>query len=228
MADLVRLQEALGVTFADPRLLELALVHRSALNEQKELREHNERLEFLGDAVLELVVTEYLFRTTNKPEGELTNWRSALVRTEHLAEVAAELQLGDALLLSRGEELSGGRLKPYLLANAVEAVIGAVYLDAGLDAARSFVHDTILTRLERLLAEGKHVDPKSRFQELAQEHEGLTPEYRLVTESGPDHAKQFTMELLVGDEVVATGTGASKQAAEQAAAKAGLEARGWA
>ncbi len=221
------LEESLGHAFTDPTLLERALVHRSALNERKDLHEHNERLEFLGDAVLELVATEHLYRTTDRAEGELTNWRSALVRTEHLAEVAQVLGIGAALLLSRGEELSGGREKSSTLANALEAVIGAIYLDAGLDAARTFIERTILERLADLLAANRHVDPKSRFQELAQEHLGATPEYRLASEKGPDHAKEFTMDLIVLDEILASGTGASKQAAEQDAARRALEARGW-
>lgn len=225
--DLDALQETLGHRFADPSLLALALVHRSYLNENRGVVEQNERLEFLGDAVLELVVTEHLYRTTTKPEGELTNWRSALVRREHLADVAAALHLGESLQLSKGEELSGGRTKAHILANAYEAVVGAVFLDAGLEVTRAFIHRTVLARLEDLIAAGKHIDAKSRFQEEAQQEFGVTPEYRLHEDQGPDHAKIFTMGLYIADDLVATGTGASKQAAEQDAAREGLRVKGW-
>ena len=227
MADLDKLQTKLGVRFKDVSILELSLVHRSYVNESNDVSEHNERLEFLGDAVLEIVVTEYLYRTTNKPEGELTNWRSALVRSENLAEAATDLELGNYLKLSRGEDLSGGRQKIHILANAYEAVIGAIYLDSGLEISKDFIDRTILSRLENILAAGKHIDAKSRFQELSQEHLGITPEYKLEWDKGPDHAKEFGMGVYINEELIATGSGQSKQAAEQDAAREGLLAKGW-
>jgi ribonuclease-3 len=227
MSNLEELQDVLQVKFNDVKRLELALIHRSYVNENADVSEHNERLEFLGDAVLEIVVTEHLYRTTNKPEGELTNWRSALVCSENLAMTANGLGLGTYLKLSRGEELSGGREKTHILANAYEAVIGAIYLDSGLEVSRQFIERTILSRLEEILAAGKHIDSKSRFQELSQEHLGITPEYRLEWDKGPDHAKEFGMGVYINDELIATGKGQSKQSAEQDAAKEGLLAKGW-
>lgn len=203
-----------------------ALTHRSAVRETQAYGQ-NERLEFLGDAVLELVATEYLFTISGKSEGELTNWRSALVQGDHLAEVARELNLGKYLFMSRGEEASGGREKPSTLANAVEALIGALYLDKGLEVARKFCEEFILEDLEELLAQGKHRDEKSVFQENAQDKLGITPHYQVMVEEGPDHDKKFTSAVFLGDEKVAEGSGNSKQKAEQAAAKEGLKVKSW-
>ncbi len=222
----VLLEKAIGVQFRKKDLLLQALTHRSAVRESR-THGHNERLEFLGDAVLELATTEYLYAVSDKPEGELTNYRSALVQRDHLAAVARDLKLGEYLLLSRGEEASGGRDRPSNLANALEAVIGALYLDRGFEAAQQFCMKFILGRLNQLLAQGKDRDEKSLFQEYAQEKEGITPHYDTVSAAGPDHDRVFTCAVFIGEEKVAEGKGASKQKAEQAAAKAGLAAKGW-
>lgn len=220
------LEKAIGVQFRKKDLLLQALTHRSAVRESR-AHGHNERLEFLGDAVLELAATEYLYAVSEKAEGELTNYRSALVQREHLAQVARELKLGDYLILSRGEEASGGRERMSNLANAIEAVIGAVYLDRGFEAAREFCMKFILTRLQQLLAAGKDRDFKSVFQEKAQEKEGITPHYDTVSAEGPDHDRVFTCAVFIGEQKIAEGKGNSKQRAEQAAAKAALEEKKW-
>lgn len=220
------LEQLAGVRFANKDLLHQALTHRSATHERAK-NGHNERLEFLGDAVLQLITTEYLYQVTNKPEGELTSWRSALVQGDHLYEVAKELKLGDYLYLSRGEEASGGRTKTSTLANALEAFIGALYLDQGLEIAHTFIHTFILVKLKHLIAKGKHKDEKSKFQEIAQEKTGITPRYETVDEAGPDHKKMFTCAVFLGDDQVAMGEGATKQKAEQDAAKKALKVKGW-
>lgn len=225
-AAIINLEKTIGFHFRDKDLLMQALTHRSAVRESKRTG-HNERLEFLGDAVLELAATEYLYHLSEKPEGELTNWRSALVQREHLAAVGRDIQLGNYLLLSRGEEASGGRDRPSTLANAIEALIGAIYLDKGFDDAKHFCYQFILRRLEGLLAQGKDRDEKSLFQEKAQEKYGITPHYETLDAVGPDHEKYFTCAVFIGKEKVAEGTGNSKQKAEQSAAKAGLKAKGW-
>jgi ribonuclease-3 len=223
---LAGLERLTGVRFKNKELLHQAMTHRSALHERSQ-HGHNERLEFLGDAVLQLISTEYLYALTDKPEGELTNWRSALVQGNHLCEVAKELKFGDYLYLSRGEEASGGRNKNSTLANALEAFIGALYLDQGMDAARSFIHLFILTHLRQLIAHGRHRDEKSVFQETAQEKTGMTPTYRMLSETGPDHLKVFTCAVFIGEEKIAEGQGNTKQKAEQEAAKEGLKVKGW-
>ncbi len=220
------LEKAIGVQFRKKDLLMQALTHRSAVRETRS-HGHNERLEFLGDAVLELAATEYLYEVSKKPEGELTNYRSALVQREHLAAVARDLKLGEFLLLSRGEEASGGRDRPSNLANALEALIGAIYLDRGFDDARTFCMKFILQRLQQLLAAGKDRDFKSVFQEKCQEKEGITPHYDTVSAEGPDHNRIFTCAVFIGEHKIAEGKGNSKQRAEQEAAKAGLEAKKW-
>jgi ribonuclease III len=223
VADLGPVQKALGVKFKDESLLQTALVHRSYLNENRDFElPHNERLEFLGDAVLELVVTDHLYRTFDKPEGELTSLRSALVRGERLSKVAKALGLGKALLMSRGEEKSGGREREALQANVCEAVIGAIYLDQGYDAAKKFIHAKIITALEGIIAEESHVDPKSQLQETSQDKFGQTPRYKVLEAEGPDHAKRFTVAVRVGDNEVGRGHGTSKQTAERAAAQDAL------
>jgi ribonuclease-3 len=223
---LAGLERIAGVRFKDKDLLYQALTHRSAIQERSR-HGHNERLEFLGDAVLQLITTEYLFELTDKPEGELTNWRSALVQGNHLSEVARELKIGEYLFLSRGEEASGGRDKDSTLANAIEAFIGALYLDQGMDAAKGFIHSFIITHLKQLIARGKHKDEKSRFQEMAQEKTGITPTYQTLSETGPDHLKVFTCAVCIGEEKVAEGRGNTKQKAEQEAAKEALRVKGW-
>jgi len=222
---LAALEKKTGIRFKNKDLLYQALTHRSSVERAK--NGHNERLEFLGDAVLQLLTTEYLFALTKKPEGELTSWRSALVQGEHLAEVARSLKLGEYLFLSKGEEASGGREKASTLANALEAFIGALYLDQGMDAVRPFVQTFIFTRLSQLLAKGKHKDEKSRFQEVAQEKTGITPTYQTLTEEGPDHAKVFTCAVFIGSEQIAIGEGNTKQKAEQDAAKKALHIKQW-
>lgn len=218
------LQQQIGITFKDPSLLERAFIHRSYLNEHPKLGlEHNERLEFLGDAVLELVVTDYLYRNYPNPEGDLTNWRSALVKTESLSEVAVKLDLDQYLRLSRGEAKGNARSRALIHANAVEATIGAIYLDQGYDVARTFIEEQIVSRLEGILESGSWVDPKSKFQELAQEKEGHTPHYKVLDEHGPDHDKLFTVGVYVGDRLCGKGQGSSKQAAQQAAAATALK-----
>jgi ribonuclease-3 len=220
-------QSQIGVQFKDQSLLERAFIHRSYLNEHPKLGlEHNERLEFLGDAVLELVVTDFLYRTYPNPEGDLTNWRSALVKTESLAAVAEKLGIMPLFKLSRGEAKGNARSHALISANAVEAIIGAVYLDQGYDTARVFITAYIISRLDEILSTGAWLDPKSRFQELAQEQFGLTPAYRVLNEDGPDHDKVFTIGVYVGDKLFGQGHGSSKQSAQQEAAGAALAALG--
>lgn len=229
MADLAALEARIGTTFNKKELLEEALTHRSYLNEHREYAgAHNERLEFLGDAVLELASTRYLFDTfPAKPEGELTAYRAALVNTVSLAESAQALNVGAHLRLSKGEAKDTGRARQIILADAFEAIIGAIYLDQGYEAAGAFIARTILAKLEALLAKGAHQDAKSRYQEKAQEKRGVTPSYQVLAEEGPDHAKRFTVGVFLGAKEAARGEGASKQEAEQAAAQAALEANKW-
>lgn len=222
----VLLEKAIGITFRDKELLLQSLTHRSAVRESAQ-RGHNERLEFLGDAVLELATTEYLFHLSGRAEGELTNWRSALVQGDHLAQVASDIKLGAYLFMSRGEEASEGRSKPSTLANALEALIGAIYLDRGFDVARKFCERFILQDLQKLLAQGKHRDEKSVFQEMVQDKSGVTPHYEVLEEVGPDHEKLFTCAVYIQKDKIAEGKGNSKQKAEQAAARAALKVKGW-
>lgn len=220
---LTTLQEDLGVTFNDQALLQQVFVHRSYLNEHKGFSlDHNERLEFLGDAVLELAVTDHLYRTYPNAEGELTAWRSSLVKGEQLAEVARSLKFPDYLLLSYGEAKSGGREKGYLLANAFEAFIGALYLDRGYEACADFIDKHVLSLLPDIISRKLYIDPKSQLQEFAQEKFSQTPTYQVISEEGPDHAKVFTVGVVVGEKVIAQGSGGSKQAAQIAAAEAAL------
>lgn len=222
-ADLRALEERLGVTFRNRALLETAVTHRSYLNENPGLKlEQNERLEFLGDAVLELAVTEHLYKTYNLPEGDLTNLRAALVRGEMLARVAVSWNLDAYLRLSRGERRDTGKARHFILANAVEAVIGALYLDQGMRAARKLIDRGIINLLPEVLEKGLHVDAKSHFQELIQERFRVTPTYEVRSETGPDHAKTFRVAVLVGKDLWGEGEGLSKQEAEQAAARSAL------
>lgn len=219
MADLDSFQQKVGLRFNDQQLLQQVFVHRSYMNEHRSFPlGHNERLEFLGDAVLELCVTEFLYLNYPNPEGELTNWRSALVKGEMLALVASELGMADYLLLSFGESRSGGRARNQILANAFEALLGALYLDQGYVVCQKFVGETITFRLEDILQKGAFIDPKSRLQEYTQEHFSQTPNYTVVSESGPDHAKQFIVRVLIGQRELGNGEGASKQSAQVAAA----------
>jgi len=222
------LEKKIKVKFEKIDLLRMAVTHRSYLNEHRSYKlEHNERLEFLGDAVLELVVTDHLFRNFPNPEGELTNWRAALVNKDMLSRVSRRIGVESFLMMSRGEAKDTGRAREYLLANAIEAIIGAVYLDRGYDAAKKFIEENILIELKEVIKNKLYLDPKSNFQEEAQARVGITPNYRVQSESGPDHDKKFVVGVYLGDQEVATGQGASKQEAQRNAAKEGLEAKGW-
>ncbi len=215
--------EKLGLNFTDIGLLITALTHRSYVNEhRKSVSEHNERLEFLGDAVLELVVTEYLYAEYDEPEGVLTNWRSALVRTESIGAAATRLELEPLLRLSRGEKRGTLRARNQILANAFEAVIGAIYLDQGYEAARLFIENNLLTTFKDILKNGTWLDPKSHLQEVVQSREGFTPQYKVLSEEGPDHDKVFTIGVYVGGNMIGQGVGPSKQMAQVAAAEAAL------
>ncbi|MBI4120191.1 MAG: ribonuclease III [Parcubacteria group bacterium] len=223
MDELKKLEDKLGVVFKDKNLLKQSLIHRSWLNENPGGGpDHNERLEFLGDAVLELVVTEYLYKNYSNPEGDLTNWRAALVNYQNLGDIAAGLGLNDFLLLSRGESKDIGRARLVILANAMEAVIGAVYLDQGYGKSFEFVRDNILNRLDYILANKLYKDPKSLYQEESQEKFGVTPVYRVLREEGPDHDKVFTVGVYLGDKLTGQGEGPSKQEGEQKAAEDAL------
>lgn len=222
--DLSALEQKIKIQFKDRKLLESALTHRSYLNENRRWPlPHNERLEFLGDAVLELVTTEYLYRNFPNPEGELTNLRSALVNYKMLSEIAASLDLDRYILLSKGEAKDTGRARQVILANAIEALIGAIYLDSGFEVTRTFIHEFIITHLDKIVAAGQILDPKSKFQELAQEKLGITPHYKVLAEWGPDHNKNFEVGVFIADRQIAKGIGASKQEAEIAAAENGLK-----
>jgi ribonuclease-3 len=223
------LEKKIKIIFKDKELIDRAFVHKSYLNEYKNKDiESNERLEFLGDAVLELVVTEFLFKTyPHKDEGILTNWRSALVKGQNLAKISKKLDLGQYLYLSKGEERSDGRKKNYILGNTVEAVIGAIYLDQGYIKAHKFIDNFILKNLEEILEKGLHIDAKSNFQELSQEYTGVTPDYELVSEKGPDHNKKFIMAVLLNGKKLGKGKGPSKQKAAENAARDALIKADW-
>ncbi len=224
MSNVADFEASLGLRFKNRELLQQVFVHRSYLNEHRGFPlGDNERLEFLGDAVLELVVTEHLYNNYPNPEGELTTWRSALVKGETLAVIATELNFPEFLLLSYGEEKSGGKTKGYILANTFEAFIGALYLDQGYEAADAFIHTSVLSRLENILANKLFMDPKSKLQEHTQEKFGMTPNYVVQGEDGPDHAKLFTVSVHIGDRELARGTGSSKQAAQVSAAEKALQ-----
>ena len=224
-----KFEEKSGVVFKDKNLLKQAFTHRSYINENRATRlEHNERLEFLGDAVLELVITDYLYgRLKGSNEGELTSLRSALVNADTCSLVAQTLGANDFLLLSKGELKDTGRARQYILANTLEAIIGAIYIDQGLDVAKNFILTHVAPLVEDILKNGDWIDAKSLFQEKAQEHTGLTPIYKTIRESGPDHDKHFTVSVSVGTESYGEGEGQSKQDAEQEAARQALDARGW-
>ncbi len=223
-----KLEEKIKINFENLDLLRTAVTHRSYLNENRSYRlDHNERLEFLGDAVLELVVTDYLYQNYPNPEGELTNWRAALVNKEMLSKVSRELNVENFLLMSRGEARDTGRARDYLIANAIEAIIGAIYLDQGYEKARDFITENILSRLDEVIKSKAYLDPKSNFQEEAQARAGVTPNYRVLSESGPDHDKKFVVGVYLEDEEVAQGEGSSKQEAQRNAAKEGLKVKGW-
>lgn len=227
--DFAPFEQKLGITFTNKHLLEQAFTHRSYLNENRGTgREHNERLEFLGDAVLELVVSDFLYgKYPDKPEGDLTAYRAALVNTQSISEAASALGMNEYLLLSRGEAKDTGRARMIILANAFEALIGAIYIDQGYDAARDFIAAALFHKTDEVVEKRLWQDAKSRFQELSQERHGVTPVYQVLDQSGPDHNKSFVSGVYIGQELVAKGEGRSKQEAEQDAAQKGLAAKGW-
>jgi ribonuclease-3 len=216
-------KDVLGVEFTDIDVLITAFTHRSYLNEHKKtVSEHNERLEFLGDAVLELVTTEFLYGNYSEPEGILTSWRSSLVRTESISAAAARMGYEPLLRLSRGEKRGSERARQQILANSYEAVLGALYLDQGYDACKQYITSTVLSTFDEILKSGSWMDPKSHLQELAQSADNATPVYKVLTEDGPDHDKTFTVGVFVDGKLKGQGTGPSKQAGQQKAAEAAL------
>lgn len=218
-------KQKLGIEYDNIQLLITALTHRSYVNEHKKsVSEHNERLEFLGDAVLELVVTDYLFRNYTEPEGVLTSWRAALVNTESNADSGQDLDYEPLLRMSKGEKHGSDRARRQILANAYEAVIGSIYLEKGYDAAAKFIADNTLYKLEVILKEGSWRDPKSHLQEVSQQRDGATPVYKVISEEGPDHDKVFTLGAYVNNKLMGKGIGPSKQNAQQQAARAALKA----
>ncbi|HEY4496227.1 MAG TPA: ribonuclease III [Candidatus Paceibacterota bacterium] len=222
-------EKSIDVNFSDKALLKQAFTHRSYLNENRKTNlEHNERLEFLGDAVLELIVTDHLYeKYPTYNEGEMTSLRSALVNANTMAEAANKIKMNNFMLLSRGEAKDTGRARQYILANAIEALIGAIFIDQGYRVAEKFVGENLFPLLPKIIKEGFWMDAKSRFQEKAQEIVGVTPSYETLKEIGPDHDKHFTLGVFLGKEKIAEGEGKSKQDAEQAAARAGLQIKKW-
>jgi ribonuclease-3 len=217
-------ENILKINIQDISLLQKAFTHRSYLNEHKKtIAEHNERLEFLGDAVLELVVTEYLFLNYNEAEGILTNWRSSLVRTESIGSIAKKLGFENYLRLSKGEKRGSQRARDQILANCFEAVIGAIYLDQGYSVVQKFIQDNLIVTLNNILSTGSWVDPKSKLQEVVQSQELATPFYKVVSETGPDHEKTFTVAVFADNKIIGQGIGPSKQLAQQQAAIDALE-----
>ena len=216
-------KDKLGFEFNDIDLLITALTHRSYVNEHKKTHEHNERLEFLGDAVLELVSSDFLYRNYDEPEGIMTALRAALVRTESIGEAGIKLGYEPLVRLSRGEKNGSERAHEVIMADCFEAVIGAIYLDQGYDAAKDFIKKHILIKIDAILEEGTWRDPKSYVQELAQKIDGITPVYKTLKEDGPDHDKVFTVGLYVGNVLKGTGTGHSKQEAQTEAAREGVK-----
>ena len=219
----------IGVTFNDLSLLREAFTHRSYLNEHRGTNmRHNERLEFLGDAVLELVITEYLYaKYPEEPEGRLTAYRSSLVNTNSISDAATTWGMNDYLLLSKGEAKDTGRARQYILANTFEAVIGSIFLDQGYDASKVFIGKSLFASLDEIVGQRLWQDAKSKFQEEAQERLGITPNYEVIKETGPDHDKNFEVGVYTGSDLIASGVGRSKQDAEQAAAEAALVKKGW-
>ncbi|MBI5786945.1 MAG: ribonuclease III [Candidatus Niyogibacteria bacterium] len=222
-------EKSIGYEFKNKDLLVEAFTHRSYLNENPSWKgSHNERLEYLGDAVIELIVSEFLYvKFPGKPEGELTSVRAALVNANMLSSVASDLDMNNFLVLSRGEAKDTGRARSFILANAFEAFAGALYLDGGYEAAKSFIEKHLLTKTEDVLKNKLFRDPKSLFQEKAQELVGVTPSYKVLEEWGPDHDKHFVVGVYLDEELVASGEGPSKQEAEQGAAEAGLHEKSW-
>ena len=228
--DLSKLEDELGIKFKNQDYLRQALVHRSYLNEHTTFDlGHNERLEFLGDAVLELVVTEYLYENyPDSPEGDLTNWRASLVNSQMLAILATEVGIEDYLYLSKGESKDkASKARQYILANASEALIGAIHLDQGYKVADKFINKNLIIKLDNILENELYLDPKSRFQETSQDKFGVTPTYKVLEESGPDHAKTFKVGVYIGDEMITSGRGTSKQEAQVKAAEKAIKKKAW-
>jgi len=222
------LEVKIGFEFKNKNLLLQALTHRSYLNENTKWHlDHNERLEFLGDAVLELVVTENLYNNYPNPEGEMTNWRAALVNAVMLSKISNEFDLNDFVLLSRGEARDTGRARQYILANAIEALIGAIYLDQGYEPSKKFIERFVLKELPTIIEKRLYRDAKSLFQEEAQDRVGITPTYEVVEEWGPDHARNFKIGVFLEKEMAGIGQGPSKQEAQQEAARDALHKKGW-
>lgn len=217
-------EKKIGIDFKNKDLLTQVFVHRSFLNENIGFNlDHNERLEFLGDAVLELIVTENLYKNLPNPEGELTNLRSALVKGKTLSDIAQSLNINDYLFLSKGEAKSEGKARQIILANTLEALVGAIYLDQGYEVAKKFIKEYLINRLSDIINQKLYLDPKSHLQELAQAHLNVTPVYKVLTEYGPDHDKSFTVGCFLNDKLIGEGSGSSKQAAESAAACSSIE-----
>lgn len=217
--DISELEKILSYNFKNNNILVSVITHRSYLNEHRDEKiEHNERLEFLGDAVLELITTEYLYNKYSEPEGILTSWRSALVRGTSLTDIAKKIGLNDFIRMSKGEQMSSGKSRDVILANAVEALIGGLYLDGGIEVARNFVNKYVIEKLEIIIEAGSHRDAKSDLQEICQDRMSLTPLYKLESETGPDHDKKFVSSVWLGDKKIATGQGRSKQESQQDAA----------
>jgi len=228
LKDFSKLEGVIGLKFKNKKLLQQAFVHRSCLNENPGLKmDHNERLEFLGDAVLELATTRHLFNNYPNPEGELTIWRAALVNSKMLSETADQLGFNAYLMLSKGESQDNGRARQFILANTFEALVGAIYLDQGFEAAEKFIKEHLICELERVLKEKLYLDPKSHFQEEAQDRMGITPSYEVLKEEGPDHNKSFIVGVYLNSDLIAKGKGPSKQAAQVDAAGKGLKKKGW-
>ena len=226
--DISKLEKNIEVEFNNKNLLLQALTHRSYINENPKWHlDHNKRLEFLGDAVLELIVTEYLYKNYPNPEGEMTNWRASLVNANMLAKLSSEFDLNDFILLSRGESKDTGRARQYILANAYEAVIGAIYLDSGYESAKGFINKYVLKELADIIENKTYRDAKSLFQERAQEKVGITPTYEVLEEWGPDHARNFKVGVFIEKEMAGQGEGPSKQEAQQVAAEDALKKKGW-
>lgn len=219
-----KIEQTIGISFKSEDLLKQVFIHRSFLNEHPNFKlDNNERLEFLGDAVLELVVTKHLYKNFDQPEGVLTNWRAAIVRGERLAQTTKKLSLGKFLLMSNGELQSGGQESPVLLANLFEALVGAIYLEHGLDKAQQFIKKVLLVQFGEILEKKLYLDPKTQLQEKIQSTQGVTPVYQVISQSGPDHDKHFLIGVYISKSKIGQGEGKSKQKAEQQAAQNALE-----
>lgn len=229
MIDFSQFEKKTNIIFNDKKLLEQAFIHRSYINENNGLKlSHNERLEFLGDAVLELIVTDYLYnKYPDQDEGSLTAYRSALVNAVIIGEIALGLGMNEYLLLSKGEAKDIGKARGYILANTYEAYVGAVYIDRGYDVVKGFIAETLLIKIETIIAKKLWRDSKSLVQEKSQEYLNVTPSYKVLHETGPDHDKHFTIGIYFGDDLIAEGKGKSKQEAEQSAAHRALEVKEW-